>query len=372
MADLSSGDRPKKSTNGASSRQHVNTNAALGALNDEQTLSDTDQTLSDSDQTLADADQTSRERDQADADRDQVASDRDQAASDRDLVRGVDLGEHDASRDIRRSTARQREQTTVARLDNAHARDAVARARDTAGSARDRAATSRDVAMAQSDAHDAHEGPRAITGAEIVMRAAGQRKRAAAYREQAAEHRARAAADREAAAGDREQGARDRVRARADREALTRALAVAEIDSLTGARTRAAGLTDLDHELDRCRRTHSTIVVAYVDIVGLKRVNDSEGHEAGDRLLKRAVAAISEHLRSYDLVVRLGGDEFLCAMSNMTTDEARERFSAIAGELAGTSDGAALRTGFAELAGDETATELIARADSQLVSSRRD
>ncbi len=90
VADLSSGDRPEKSTNGPTSRQHVNTNAALGALEREQTLSDTDQTLSDSDQTLADADQTSGERDQADADRDQVASDRDQAASDRDLVRGVD------------------------------------------------------------------------------------------------------------------------------------------------------------------------------------------------------------------------------------------------------------------------------------------
>ena len=302
MADLSSSDRPEHSTNGASSRQHVTTSAVLGALDGEQTLSDSDQT----------------------------------------------------------------------RCDSAHARDAIARTRDLAGSARDRAATTRDLAMAQSEADDARDVTRAITGAEIVMRAAEQRRRATRHRAQSAEYRVQAATDRAAAATDREQGASDRLQARADRGALSRALTITEIDPLTGARTRAAGLTDLGHELDRVRRTHGTLVIAYVDIVGLKRDNDSVGHEAGDRLLKRAVAAISEQLRSYDLVVRLAGDEFLCAMSNMTTDEARERFSAIAGELAGTSDGAALRTGFAELADGESAAELVARADSQLVFSRRD
>ena len=77
-------------------------------------------------------------------------------------------------------------------------------------------------------------------------------------------------------------------------------------------------------------------------------------------------------MRSYDLIVRLGGDEFLCAMSNMTLLEARERFSAIATALAASSETGAIRTGFAELTPDETATELIARADSQLIDSRRD
>ncbi len=83
------------------------------------------------------------------------------------------------------------------------------------------------------------------------------------------------------------EGARDRL------QALARALAVTENDALTGARTRAAGLTDLDHELDRRRRTSGALTVAYIDVVGLKRVNDAEGHPAGDELLKGVVALIS-------------------------------------------------------------------------------
>jgi diguanylate cyclase (GGDEF)-like protein len=372
VADPSSGDRPQKSVNGARNRQHEGSISASGRIDDEQTLADSDQTLADSDQTLADADQSSAERDQTSADSDQVASDRDQAASDRDLAHGVDPQEHEATRDIRERSARQRELTATGRLQSAHERDATAQARDLAGLARDRAATARDLAMAQSDVYYAKDGTRAVTGAEIVMRASRQRQRATQYRELAAEHRTQAALDREAAATDREQGARDRLQALADREALARALAMTEIDPLTGARTRAAGLIDLDHEVDRNRRTGGTLVVAYVDAVGLKRINDAEGHAAGDRLLKRVVALIAQHLRSYDLIVRLAGDEFLCAMPNMTLAEARERFSSIAGALAGASEASAIRTGFAELAADESATELIARADSQLIASRHD
>jgi diguanylate cyclase (GGDEF)-like protein len=371
VADLSSDDRPEKSTNGASNRPDENSLPISGRPGDEQTLADSEQTLADSEQTLADADHTSGESDQASADSDQVASDRDQAASDRDLAHGVDPDEHEASRDIRRRTARQRDQTATARLRSADERDKTAAARDLAGMARDRAAAARDLVMAQRDGEHDRDGAHPITGAEIVMRAAQQRRRATDDRAQAAEHRAQAASDRESAAIDRERGARDRLQALVDREALARALAVSETDPLTGSRTRAAGLMDLDHELERCHRTNSTLILVYVDVVGLKRVNDSDGHDAGDRVLKRVVARISEHLRSYDLVIRHGGDEFLCAMSSMTLRDAHERFSAIDSALAASNEPGAIRTGFAELMSDETTTELIARADSQLIDSRQ-
>ena len=283
----------------------------------------------------------------------------------------MDPAAHEVSRDIRQRTARQREQTARARLQSAMQRDTSADARDLAGRVRDQAAAARDLAMAQRDAASIDDGRRAVTGADIVMRAADQRARAARYRAQAFEHRQLAAADREAAAVDRDQGARDRLAALADREALSHALAVTENDPLTGARARGPGLTDLRHELDRCHRINAPLIVVYVDAVGLKAINDSEGHQAGDALLKRVVTVIGEHLRSYDLIIRLAGDEFLCAMSSMTLQDARERFSEVAAALASSSQVAAIRTGFAALQPEETASELIARADSQLIDSRR-
>ena len=71
-----------------------------------------EQVLVDSEQTLADVDETSSAPDQASAETDQLASDRDQAASDRELAAGgTDPDVHDADRDIRQHTTRQREQS---------------------------------------------------------------------------------------------------------------------------------------------------------------------------------------------------------------------------------------------------------------------
>ncbi len=338
----------------------------------EQTRADADQTRADADQTSADCDQTSAEADQTSADADQLASDSDQAASDHDLALGVDPRAHEFSREIRERTAREREHTAQARMAAAALRDASARARDLVALTRDQAADARDLAMAQHDVTAEQDaGARVLTGADVVIRAAGRRKRAARHRAQAAEQRELAAADRHASARDRERAARERAEAAADREALAHQLAIAETDPLTGARTRAAGLTDLDHELDRCRRISGLLVIAYVDIVGLKALNDSRGHGAGDEMLTRVVAVIREHLRSYDLIIRFGGDEFLCAMPNMTLPDARQRLSQVAAALAASPEAGAIRTGFAELTAEGSAAEMIARADRELTDRRR-
>jgi len=229
----------------------------------------------------------------------------------------------------------------LARLAAAEQRDARAHLRDLAALGRDQAAHARNVAAARQHTTNALE--------QGVL----------------------ADQDRQDAARDREQAARDRLHSHGDRELLARQLVIAEIDPLTGARARAAGLTDLERELERCRRTSSRLVVVYVDIVGLKRVNDTEGHGAGDELLKRVVGLIRAHLRSYDLIIRLGGDEFLCVMFNTPLSDARERFAVVASVLAGAREGGAIRTGFGALTSDETAAELIERADGELTESRR-
>jgi diguanylate cyclase (GGDEF)-like protein len=360
-----------KSTNGAIKRQRERVSAAARVVKDEQTLADVEQTLAETDQTLADADQTSADTDQTSADRDQLAADDDQVASDRDLAHGGDRLAHEKSRDSRQQSAHKRELSTSARVNVAKQRDVSANQRDLAALTRDQAADARDLAMTQRDgAYEHHNDPRAITGAEIVVRAADQRKRAARDRVQAAENRVLATQDRRSAADDREQAARDRLQALADRDAFAMALVIAETDALTGVHTRAAGLRNLDNELDRCRRSNGQLVACYVDVVGLKALNDSEGHGAGDELLKRVVTLIQAHLRTYDLIIRLGGDEFLCAMSTMTLADARERFSDVAALLASSPDAGAIRTGFAQHTPDETASDLIARADNELLDQR--
>jgi diguanylate cyclase (GGDEF)-like protein len=324
---------------------------------------DRDQALADRDQSLADADRKGSESDETAAGREQAAADSDQAASDRDLVHGGDAEVHDSSREVRSRSAQQRRFSAHGRVEAADARDQVARARDLTALARDQAAELRDRELAT---HDDAAGD----GAEIVVRAEDRRS-AAAERALAAEGRARAAADREQAARDREQASRDVLQAHADRDALLDQLAIAKTDGLTGTRSRAIGLEDFDHEIDRAHRTMAPLVIAYVDVVGLKAVNDNHGHAAGDALLQRAVNAIRGHLRSYDLIVRIGGDEFLSVMSGATMVDVRKRFGAIETALAAAPDQCEIKVGFAELEAEDSATELIERADAELPTSAR-
>lgn len=375
MARRTPAKRPVVSSNGTRDEQQPSV-AAARELADEQTLADSDQTLSDGDHTLSETDQTSADSDQTSADSEQLASDRDQAASDRDLEAGGSPRVHEVSREVREHssdqrerTAEQREHSAHARLEAAAGRDSIVQARDLAALARDRAADARDLAMAQLDAVvEQDAGVHERSGSDRIIRAAGARKRAAQRRAHVAEQRTLIAKDRHAAAADREQSARERLRALVDREALSREVAIVETDRLTGARTRAAGLTNLDQEVDRCRRSSGRVVVVFVSVSveGLKPVNDAEGQHAGDELLKGLVGLIKKDLRSYDLIIRLGGDEFLIALSNTTLAEARRRF----GALASGSEPGAIRTGFAELTADETADQLIARAEHELAAGR--
>ena len=275
----------------------------------------------------------------------------------------------DPGQAARDRSARQRHDDAESRLRAAATRDAVAHARDLRALARDLAAALRDRELVAREAA-LTDGGRAVQGEEIGQRAAENREGAAADRSAAIEARARAAADRNQAARDRKQAARDRAQAHADRDALLHQLAIAETDALTRTRTRAPGLADLDREIARARRTTDRLAVAYVDVVGLKLQNDNHGHAAGDALLQRAVNAIRGHLRSYDMIVRIGGDEFLCVMSGATLRDARVRFGAVHLALAAGPDPCEIKVGFAALRPEDTAAELIDRADADLPNLR--
>ncbi len=85
----------------------------------------------------------------------------------------------------------------------------------------------------------------------------------------------------------------------------------AEHDSLTGILNRRAIRDVLRRELARCRRENQTLGVMLADVDHFKRINDQHGHAAGDCALVTVVQRISSTLRSYDVIGRYGGEEFL-------------------------------------------------------------
>jgi diguanylate cyclase (GGDEF)-like protein len=71
----------------------------------------------------------------------------------------------------------------------------------------------------------------------------------------------------------------------------------------------------------RARRDESKVAVIFIDLDGFKPINDTQGHETGDWLLKAVAQRLSECLREYDTAARLGGDEFVVLLPSLTQSE---------------------------------------------------
>ncbi len=95
-------------------------------------------------------------------------------------------------------------------------------------------------------------------------------------------------------------------------------------DALTGLPNRKLFMQRLDHALELARRRDERVAVAFVDLDGFKAVNDTHGHEAGDRLLAAIGKRLADALRGSDLVARIGGDEF-CAILTGIADHSAAR-----------------------------------------------
>ncbi|MDQ3433370.1 MAG: GGDEF domain-containing protein, partial [Actinomycetota bacterium] len=186
----------------------------------------------------------------------------------------------------------------------------------------------------------------------------------------AAADRAEALRDRRGGASDRIQAADDREAASADRVISARERVASSIDELTLAHRRDAGIVELEREIARAQRMKQSLTLGFVDIDHLKETNDSLGHAAGDQLLRGTAASIRAHLRSYDLIIRFGGDEFLCALFGVTMTEAANRFSLMNADLAETQQ-ASFSVGLAELEADDALEVLIARADRALYKEKQ-
>ena len=332
--------------------------AAVDLLGDA-VASDLDQGASERDQTASDQDQTWSDHDQTASERDQRSSDEDQHAADDDFAAGGNAVTYRRSTLAREQTGRDRGAVSAARAESGAARLAAADDRDRAAELRDRGAKGRD-ALAR--LHDLQNDADA-TREDILLRAERDRARAAA-------DRAKAADDRKRAAADREESARERAEAILERTRYAENLRLTATDDLTGARTRRFGLEEVSRELERARRTGASLVLAFVDVDGLKAVNDRRGHRAGDTLLRLIGETVRANVRPYDVIVRYGGNELLCAMPNLTIREARARFETIADALAAADPRCSVTFGLAEAEPADSLEELIDRADADLLEAR--
>ncbi|MGI9021581.1 MAG: GGDEF domain-containing protein [Solirubrobacterales bacterium] len=280
------------------------------------------------DRAAARADKKSSDGDLASASADLVASGRDQAAADRELI----------------STAR-----------------------DNAATARDRAAE----ALERAAGPGGPEYKAAVKfAAKVRANAAADREQAATDRKQAASDRAEAEIDRGRASRDRQHASIDREHAAVDRRQALDELELAHTDGLTGAYRRGAGQAVLQQEVNRSERTGESLVLAFVDLDGLKRTNDIQGHAAGDARLRDVFDAMRSKLRIYEPIVRHGGDEFLCSVAGVAMPDVEERFDEIEVMLNSGENSRSVSVGLAELEAGDSLKDLINRADEAMIRRR--
>jgi diguanylate cyclase (GGDEF)-like protein len=252
--------------------------------------------------------------------------------------------------------------------------------RNAAASDRGRASKDRQAAAgerndAQDDRVDARDDREAGAGDRAESQldraaASGDRLAGAGGRGRAWLDRDTALADRGAGASERDEAGQDRDAALADRGASAVELERSSYDALTGAYLRGAGLTELKREIMRARRERQPLVLAFVDVDGLKGVNDRAGHATGDLVLRTLVTTMRSNLRSFDPIVRYGGDEFVCAVGGVDVDEVEARFERIRRSLFADT-GVGISVGLAAAAEGETLDELTARADAALLDEKR-
>ena len=96
----------------------------------------------------------------------------------------------------------------------------------------------------------------------------------------------------------------------------------AKTDPLTGLYNRRAGLEILEEVYTRSRKTGTPLTVGFADIDGLKAINDTYGHGAGDAMIRSVAEVLKKHVGKEGTVCRLGGDEFVLILPGVNQVQA--------------------------------------------------
>jgi diguanylate cyclase (GGDEF)-like protein len=156
-----------------------------------------------------------------------------------------------------------------------------------------------------------------------------------------------------------------------DIQALER---LAITDELTGLINRRGGEATIGNEIARAKRHRTPLTCVLIDIDRFKQVNDTFGHQVGDQVLRELSALFKRTLRTYDTVVRWGGEEFLLILPGVSLEDAqrladRIRRAVEAIEFPGAGR-VTLSAGAAGLGLDYSFDEMLATADRRLYQAK--
>ncbi len=146
----------------------------------------------------------------------------------------------------------------------------------------------------------------------------------------------------------------------------------ASTDSLTGLLNRRA----FEKEVTAQRGKERVLTLAMADLDHFKALNDTYGHETGDRSLRLFAEVLRSSFRAQDMICRHGGEEFLIALPNCTTEQARNSLDGLRARLAAALTVAGLPNftvsiGAVDAAEGEDLPVLVARADAALFTAKR-
>jgi diguanylate cyclase (GGDEF)-like protein len=160
-------------------------------------------------------------------------------------------------------------------------------------------------------------------------------------------------------------------------EAVERIQMLATRDALTGLLNRRAMLESLAHEAQRAQRSGEPMCLALIDLDHFKRINDTHGHSAGDRVLCRFAEIAREELRATDVLSRWGGEEFMLLLpatgapaALVCVERVRTRLAATPFDDIAPGMTATFSAGFAQCLGDADLEQAIERADQAMYKAK--